>query len=194
MNLKAILKSLKLNESTISMVLGGLVIIIVGVLVVSYFKDKGKGSLPSVTTEREISTETPAPKTHKVVKGENLWKIALAQYGSGYNWIDIAQENKLKNANFIAVGQVLTLPDVPIRKPVLTQKPVVQPVKPLVTVKKTVGEPISGGTYTVIRGDNLWNIAVRAYGDGFKWTQISKENKLKNPRLIHAGNILILPR
>jgi nucleoid-associated protein YgaU len=53
---------------------------------------------------------------------------------------------------------------------------------------------ISGNTYTVVRGDNLWNIAVRAYGDGFRWVEIAKANKLVNPHLIHAGNKFTLPR
>jgi nucleoid-associated protein YgaU len=55
-------------------------------------------------------------------------------------------------------------------------------------------EKITGNTYTVVRGDNLWNIAVRAYGDGFRWVEIARSNKLVNPHLIHAGNKFILPR
>lgn len=177
------------------MVLGALVIIIVGVLVINYFKDRGKATLPFMSTEeRPITQTTGLPKTHTVVKGENLWKIAVAEYGSGYNWVDIVKANSLKNANIIKTGQVLTIPDVAVRNPVVAQKPAVQPIKPVVAAKKTIGEPISGGAYTVARGDNLWNIAVRAYGDGFKWTQIAQENKLKNPRIIHAGNVFILPR
>ncbi len=177
------------------MVLGALVIIIVGVLVINYFKDRGKSTLPFMSTEeRQITQSTGLPKTHTVIKGENLWKIAVTEYGSGYNWVDIAKENSLKNANIIKVGQVLTIPDVAVRNVVVAQKPATEQAKPVVTAKKTIGEPISGGTYNVVRGDNLWNIAVRAYGDGFKWAQIAKENKLKNPRIIHAGNVLILPR
>jgi nucleoid-associated protein YgaU len=40
----------------------------------------------------------------------------------------------------------------------------------------------------------LWTIAVRAYGDGYKWTEIAKANKLVNPNLIHPGNVFVLPR
>ena len=182
MDLKNILKSLKLNESTISMVLGALVIVVVGILVVNYFKDQGKGTIPffSTGTKTEVS-ESTLPKTHSVAKGENLWTIAEKYYGSGYNWVDIAKENNLTNANVVTEGQNLAIPN----------------VEPKVVTKaetKVAAEAITGGTYTVVKGDNLWNIAVRAYGDGYKWTGIARENKLENPNLIHAGNILTLPR
>jgi nucleoid-associated protein YgaU len=182
LNLKSILKSLKLNESTISMVLGALVIIIVGVLVVNYFKDQGTGSIPFLSTgSKTEETGTTAQKTYTVQEGDNLWKIAEASYGSGYNWVDIAKENNLTNPSVISEGQKLTLPDV-------------EPKTLTTTIQKDVGETISGGTYTVVRGDNLWDIAVRAYGDGYKWVEIARENNLVNPDLIHAGNILTLPR
>jgi nucleoid-associated protein YgaU len=45
-----------------------------------------------------------------------------------------------------------------------------------------------------VKGDSLWKIAVRAYGDGYKWVSIAKANKLVNPNLIHSGNVLTLPR
>lgn len=193
MNLKAILKSIKLNESSISMVLGALVIIIVSVLVVNYFKDRGRSTLPFLSTEKEEITTTFQAKNYTVVRGENLWTIAEKQYGSGYNWVDIAQENKIKNPDMIKAGQVLVLPSVEVRKPVVAEK--VETVKKTTVIAQNkVLEPISGGTYSVVRGDNLWTIAVRAYGDGFKWTQIAKENKLVHPNLIHAGNLLVLPR
>lgn len=53
---------------------------------------------------------------------------------------------------------------------------------------------ISGSSYTVHTGDNLWNIAERAYGDGFKWTEIATANNLSNPNIIHSGNVITLPR
>jgi nucleoid-associated protein YgaU len=192
LDLKAILKSIKINESSISMVLGALVIIIVSVLVVNYFKDRGRSTLPFLSTEKEEITTTFQAKNYIVVRGENLWAIAEKQYGSGYNWVDIATENKIKNPDMIKAGQVLVLPSVEVRKPVVTEK--ADTVKTNVVAQNKVLEPISGGTYSVVRGDNLWTIAVRAYGDGFKWTQIAKENKLVHPNLIHAGNLLVLPR
>ena len=181
MDLKSLLKTLKLNESTISMVLGALVIIVVGVLVVNYFKDQG-GSLPFLSTGNKTEvTETAKPQSVTVVKGDTLWSIAETNYGSGYNWVDVAKANNLTNADQIAEGQILTLPDVEAK--LATSAEV-----------KTTGETISGGTYTVVKGDSLWDIAVRAYGDGYKWTEIANENSLVNPDVIHAGNILVLPR
>ena len=61
--------------------------------------------------------EVKLPATHKVAPGENLWKIAEHYYGSGYNWVDVAKENKLGNPNFLAVDQELAIPDVPVRYP-----------------------------------------------------------------------------
>ena len=186
MDLKSILKNLKLNESKISMLLGGLVIIITAFLVVNYFKGQvNKGSLPFLTTGNKVEVnETTLPKSHKVEKGESLWKIAEKYYGSGYNWIDIAKENKIVNSDNITTGQDLALPSVEPKK--LTQTAVETTVK--------TENAITGATYEVVKGDNLWKIAIRAYGDGYKWVKIARENKLKNPNLIHSGNILVLPR
>ena len=55
-------------------------------------------------------------------------------------------------------------------------------------------QKITGNSYTVISGDNLWDIAVRAYGDGYRWVDIAEANNLANPDLIHRGNVFKLPR
>lgn len=49
-------------------------------------------------------------------------------------------------------------------------------------------------TYTVVRGDSLSKIAQKFYGDGSKWVEISKANKLAKPSVIHAGNVLSIPK
>lgn len=50
-------------------------------------------------------------------------------------------------------------------------------------------------TYTVVKGDCLWNIAKKYYGDGSKWTKIYNANKskIKNPNLIYPGQKLTIP-
>lgn len=47
--------------------------------------------------------------------------------------------------------------------------------------------------YTVVRGDTLWGIAKRTYGDGLKYKDIAKVNKISNPNRIYPGQKLILP-
>ena len=50
-------------------------------------------------------------------------------------------------------------------------------------------------TYTVVKGDCLWNIAKRFYGDGSKYTVIFNANKskIKNANLIYPGQVLTIP-
>jgi len=53
----------------------------------------------------------------------------------------------------------------------------------------------SGQNYTVKKGDCLWNIAKRFYGNGSKYTVIYNANKskIKNPNLIYPGQVFWIP-
>lgn len=50
-------------------------------------------------------------------------------------------------------------------------------------------------TYKVKKGDCLWNIAKKFYGNGSKYTKIAEANKdkIKSPNLIYPDQILIIP-
>lgn len=50
-------------------------------------------------------------------------------------------------------------------------------------------------TYTVVRGDCLWNIAKKFYGNGSQYTKIYNANKdnIKSPNLIYPGQVLTIP-
>jgi 5'-nucleotidase len=72
---------------------------------------------PATTTEAPATTAPAASdavagtaKTYTVVRGDSLWKIALATYGDGNLWTKIAEANKLRNPNVIGVGDELELP------------------------------------------------------------------------------------
>lgn len=53
------------------------------------------------------------------------------------------------------------------------------------------GQP-SNKTYTVKKGDCLWNICKQYLGDGSKYPQIAKLNNISNPNLIYPGQVLKL--
>lgn len=180
----------------VSMILGAVVVLVIGFLAYNYFKTRqtGQNVTPAeVTTESstdgDVNTAQAAvalPTVHVVTSGQTLWAIAEKYYASGYNWVDIASVNQLQNPDWITVGQKLTVPKVEVRKTLGTGGPAIYPT--------ITGNKIEGDSYTVQKGDSLWDIAVRAYGDGFKWAEITKANELANPNLIHAGNVLKLPR
>lgn len=69
-------------------------------------------------------------------------------------------------------------------------KVVVQPVRPAENPPKPANQ-----TYTVVKGDCLWNIAKKFYGNGSKYTVIFNANrdKIKNANLIYPGQVLTIP-
>ena len=207
--LKKILKNLKLSESTISTALGALVVVVVGLLIFNYFKQAGKQeeiTSEAVNTEEIIFEEengvvvpTNLPPTHKVEKGEDLWKIAEKYYGSGYNWVDIAAENKIANPDMVLAEQELVLPKAAVRQPlakVAAASDQVDILDQAVTEEKgtATAEQITAETYTVAQGESLWKIAVKVYADGYKWPEIAGANNLSNPDHIEVGQQLTLPR
>ncbi len=194
---KKVIEKVKTAESTISLVLGIVVVIVAGVILFNYLKgfikkQTGEETPTNIQPQeemfnKEVEEGTPAfkgelPTKYIVEKGDNLWKISIKFFGYGYNWVDISRENNLTNPGQIEVGQELNISDVPVKKPVV------------VVAQSKISDPIEGGSYEVKKGDNLWNISVRAYQDGYKWTQIAQANKLTNPDMIHAGNVLVIPR
>jgi len=48
-------------------------------------------------------------------------------------------------------------------------------------------------SYRVSKGDSLWIIARRLFGDGASWTTIARYNDLENPNLLRVGQELTLP-
>lgn len=104
-----------------------------------------------------------------VEQGDTLWSIAEKITGSGFNWIKIANDNKINGPYTIEVGQKLIISS------------------------ETTNEMDTVDTYVVKKGDSLWKIAENIYGDGFKWTVIANANKISNPSLIFEGNNLVIP-
>jgi LysM repeat protein len=57
------------------------------------------------------------------------------------------------------------------------------------------GASTASTTYVVKKGDTLWNIAKKYYGDGKQWRKIMAENsdKVKNPKTLKIGTVLVIP-
>lgn len=209
----------KINESLISMILGVLVVLLVGLIAYNYFRTH-REVVPTTTPTKtvavvvqpqnqpKVTENKPAPiampkneavqqkigqgqsavalpATHKVVAGESLWTIAEQYYKSGYNYVDIAKVNNLANANVLTVGQQLTIPKVEVRQPLT----IANATTPVITQSR-----ITGNSYMVVKGDSIWEISVRAYGDGYQYQKIVMANHLTNPSLIFSGNKLTIPR
>ena len=66
---------------------------------------------------------------------------------------------------------------------------------PTTTTNKEVTPTVVKRTYTVKKGDSLWNIAKKYYGNGNEYTKIYNANKdkIKNPNLIYQGQVLTIP-
>lgn len=56
--------------------------------------------------------------------------------------------------------------------------------------RETTKEPEK--TYTVKKGDTLWNIAKKELGDGTRYKEIAKFNNISNPNKIYPGQVLKL--
>lgn len=145
-------------------------------------------------TEKPAKESSQSSKQYTIVSGDDLWDIAVKTYGDGYKWVDIAQVNNLSDPGLIHVGNKLIIPVEKISSVAKATTPLEEKVIQPVQVQDQTAQKITGTSYTIVSGDDLWDIAVRAYGDGYKWVDIAQVNNITNPDLIHSKNILKLPR
>ncbi|HEV7276218.1 MAG TPA: LysM peptidoglycan-binding domain-containing protein [Devosiaceae bacterium] len=66
---------------------------------------------------------------------------------------------------------------------------------PTIVARRISKDRFASGTAIIRRGDNLWTIARRVYGDGLKYTTIYRANKdqIRNPARIYPGQVFDLP-
>lgn len=81
----------------------------------------------------------------------------------------------------------------PVVTPVTTVTPVVDPIVEPVAAKAAGNGLTPGQTYTVQKGDTLWSIAVRAYGDGKQYKKIVAANPSIKGDKVGVGQKITLP-
>ena len=90
---------------------------------------------------------------------------------------------------------------VPVSEPTL----VVSPLPVTEVAEEPAAEPLpvilpapaadpASVTYTVVKGDCLWNLAKKYYGTGTLYTRLAEANHIANPNLIFVGQELIIPQ
>ncbi len=174
----------RFSESYTSLIVGAVVVILLVILLIAFVRgrnDKNKEQDTSST-----NTQSEEQKTYIVQSGDDLWNIAESEYENGYEWVTIAEENDLIDPDNLPVGTELVLPTI-------------NPSQSVTNTTVSSGSAqtryeIDDSTYTVQEGEFLWDIAIRAYGDGYRWVDIAQENNLVNPDLIYHGQTLSLPR
>jgi nucleoid-associated protein YgaU len=182
----AVAQEVKLQESYKSLLLGIAVVLLVTVMTVGFLKNRNEQI--TQTSQQEVTAEKVEPVqnvlgVHTVAVGDDLKSISTKYYQSPELFMVIAKENGLSNPDLIEEGTKLSIPKVDKQ----------QLLAPLLS-RPSKQDKITGTSYTVEEGDLLWDVAVRAYGDGYKWEQIVRENNLPTPEAIFPGMILQLSR
>lgn len=195
------------NQSKVSMILGALIILVLGILVFNYFS-KSKASLgPAQQTEAEQDVApSQLPGKYTVKDGDTLFTIAEKYYSDGYKYSEIAKANNLTDPDVITGGQVLEIPKLDVAviqtspeasssdQPSPTDQPTDQKLGTGGGNTTIWGPRIEEDSYTVIEGDWLSKIAGRAYGNVESFDKIAKVNNISNPDEIEPGTVLTIPR
>lgn len=178
---------------------------------VSPWANGRKGSTltrPASTTslEREITSlddglsERKPPRTHRVLDGDTLSKLAQRYLGQADRFYDIYEANRelLRTPDVLPIGSLLIIPD-PTSEPTPATAPLVDiPSSQLQAARQQSTTVVSSRTatsYRVQAQDTLHAIARHFYGDANRYRLILEANKdkLKRPEDLREGMTLIIP-
>ena len=110
------------------------------------------------------TSETTAPETSKKSNEEIANEVIAGNWGNGED-----RKNALTNAGY----DYSTIQSI---------------------VNSKLGVPNKSTTYhTVVKGDTLWAIAKKYYGDGNRYSEIAKANNIANANIISIGQKLLIP-
>lgn len=131
-----------------------------------------RGAATAVATRdapSRVPDPIPADGLYRVRPGDTFDAIARR---FGVSPQDLAELNRVRNRNRIAVGQVLQIPG------------------GAVSARTAASGSPSGGVYTVARGDTLFGISRRF---GVSEQALMERNGLRDPRRLQAGQRLFVP-
>lgn len=148
---------------------------------------------PAAATEpAKPAVETVAgPRTHIVQKGDILGEISKKYYGTTTRWPEIVRANPGVDPNRLSVGQKLTIPAATS----VGQAGVVAAASAPPALSATGGSALPKRSYTVQKGDSLFEIAKRFYGDGSRLKDIQAANRERIPdaNRLREGMEIVIP-
>lgn len=139
-------------------------------------------------------------KIHVLRSGETLSRLSRI-YGVGVP--EIVEANGLQNTTSLQIGQRLVIPaagvspggSTPVvpklpRESPKSAPPVAVASKPVPVSSGSTVAAASGGSYTVVKGDNPHAIA-RKFGVDYQ--DLLEVNDIEDPRLLQIGQVLVIP-
>lgn len=205
-------------ENVISVILGLAVVFVIGAMIVNVIRNRNAQPTPPSNQQAQEQAMATISAMHTVQAGDTLWSIAEKYFKDGFKYPEIEKANNFTKDTKLEKGMQLVIPKLEgvvagaeaTKAPTPSVQATIEPTKsqesptgptgpvasPTAPSPTGAGQTSSASTdkkYTVVRGDSLWDISVKQYGNGYRWVEIAKLNKLANPSIIHAGNVLIMP-
>jgi LysM repeat protein len=139
---------------------------------------------------RELATKDPKIK---IARPEEFVDLTFIKQLDSSGFIDRLYKTQPVVASGEKPRSTSTLITVKEKSPPANEK-----ARPGVGAAESVGKSTAADgsrQYTVERGDTLSYLALRHYGDPFKWEKIYEANKetMKNPHYIYVGQRIIIP-